>query len=88
MQSTLSEKLEKSPVRLVTEMDRTKIASKLAALRMKIAGTRRCRLVNVSFSTGLTETAMNGIVADLEYIRDAESIKSSCPIWNTNHADQ
>ena len=31
---------------------------------------------------------MNGIVADLEYIRDAESIKSSYPIWNTNHADQ
>ena len=88
MQSTLSEELEKSPIRLVTEKDRTKISSELAALRMKIAGTRRRRLVNVSFSTGLTETAMNGIVADLEYIRDVESIKSSYPIWNTNHADQ
>ena len=79
MQSTLSEDLQKSPVRLVTEKDRTNIASELAALRMIVAGIRRRRLVNASFSTGLTETAMDGIVADLEYIRDAESIKSSYP---------
>ena len=88
METTIVPELERLPVRIVGETDREKILVGLKALRMKIGSERRYRFVGISVSTGLTESTIERIVNDVEYVRDADSLRMSFPIWNPSHADQ
>ena len=78
----------KVPVRIVAEGDRRKIADELHALRIRIGSRRRHRFVGISLSTGLSETLIDEIANNVDFITDVNSLEESFPIWDASHASE
>ena len=76
----------KVPVRIVA--DRRKIANELHALRLRIGSRRRHRFVGISLSTGLSETLIDKIANNVDFITDVSSLEESFPFWDASHASQ
>ena len=75
-------------VRIVAEGDRRKIADELHALRLRIGSRRRHRFVGISLSTGLSETLIDEIANNVDFITDVNSLEESFPIWGASHASE
>ena len=69
----------KVPVRIAAEGDRRKITDELHALRLRIGSRRRHRFVGISLSTGLSETLIDEIANNVDFITDVNSLEESFP---------
>ena len=84
----LDEVTAKVPVRIVSEGDRRKIADELHALRLRIGSRSQHRCVGISLSTGLSETLIEKIANDVDFITDVNSLEESFPIWDASHVSE
>ena len=62
------------PIRIVAEGDRRKIADELHTLRLRIGSRRRHRFVGISLSTGLSETLIDEIANNIDFITSTSTV--------------